>query len=92
MQTHYLETSGFKPFLTVDEAAAYLNISRSSMYNRIKSGDIAAIRIGRLIRIPGAALSALVVDSRDLSTLGPPADPAANAGRTAAGDLDGGSR
>ncbi|MBR1249180.1 helix-turn-helix domain-containing protein [Bradyrhizobium sp. AUGA SZCCT0169] len=38
--------------LTVEEWAAKMRISRSAAYDAVKNGDVAVIRIGRLIRIP----------------------------------------
>jgi excisionase family DNA binding protein len=38
--------------LTVDEAAARLSISRWTVYNLIRSGELASITIGRARRIP----------------------------------------
>lgn len=43
-----------QPYLKQDEAAALLGISVRSVGNRIKNGDIYAIRTGRLWRIPTA--------------------------------------
>jgi excisionase family DNA binding protein len=44
--------------LTVEAAAARLSISRTRMYALLKSGDVASVRVGRLRRIPTAALDA----------------------------------
>lgn len=42
--------------LSVEDAAARLAIGRTTMYALLKSGDIPSIRIGRLRRVPAAAL------------------------------------
>jgi len=42
--------------LTVEEAAASLGISRASAYEAVRRGEIPAIRIGRRILVPRAAL------------------------------------
>lgn len=42
--------------LTVEEAATSLGISRASAYEAVGRGDIPAIRIGRRILVPRAAL------------------------------------
>lgn len=43
--------------LRVDEAAAWLGVSRGLIYGLIASGDLPAVRLGRLVRIPRAALA-----------------------------------
>jgi excisionase family DNA binding protein len=42
--------------LTVEEAAERLGIGRTTMYALVKGGDVEAIAIGRLRRIPLDAL------------------------------------
>jgi excisionase family DNA binding protein len=42
--------------LTVDQAAARLNVSRWTVYNLIRSNQLASITIGRARRIPLAAI------------------------------------
>lgn len=44
--------------LSVEHAAARLSIGRTTMYALLKTGDVASIRIGRLRRVPVAALDA----------------------------------
>lgn len=46
--------------LTVTEAAEILGISRSSAYELVNTGDIPALRLGRRIVVPRAALDALL--------------------------------
>ena len=41
---------------TVEEAAAILRISRPAAYAAAKNGQLPTIRIGRLLRVPLAAL------------------------------------
>jgi len=38
-------------FLSVEEAAKYLNVSRSNMYERVRLKEVPTVRIGRAIRI-----------------------------------------
>jgi excisionase family DNA binding protein len=38
------------------EAAAMLSISRSSIYELLAAGEIESVRVGRMVRIPVAAL------------------------------------
>ena len=49
-----------KVVLTVDECAAYLQISRPQAYLGVHNGDIPHIRVGKRILIPLAALSKLL--------------------------------
>jgi excisionase family DNA binding protein len=51
-----VSTSRERLTLTVEEAAASLGISRASAYEAVRRGDIPAIRIGRRILVPRAAL------------------------------------
>jgi excisionase family DNA binding protein len=44
-------------FLTMDEAAAVLRVSRSSLKRRIKDGAVAVERIGRRVLIPAWAIT-----------------------------------
>lgn len=44
------------PILTVEEAAAFLRIKRSTAYEPIRQGQIPSFRVGRFIRIPRDAL------------------------------------
>lgn len=49
--------------MSVSEAAALLGISRNSAYEAVRSGELPALRFGRSIRIPGAALNRLLSSS-----------------------------
>jgi excisionase family DNA binding protein len=42
--------------LSVEEAAEQLSLSRTRLYELIKTGDIASVRVGRLRRVPADAL------------------------------------
>ena len=46
--------------LTVREAAGMLRISRNLAYDLVERGEIPAIRLGRLIRVPRARLEELL--------------------------------
>jgi excisionase family DNA binding protein len=50
--------------LTVDEAARLLRIGRSSCYRAIARGEVPSIRVGRRLRVPGAALARLLDANR----------------------------
>lgn len=45
-----------KVLLTVEEAAARLNLGRTSVFALIKRGEIASVQIGRSRRIPARVL------------------------------------
>lgn len=46
-------------FLTVPECAAFLGTSRGVIYDMVRRGELAGVRVGRLLRIPRSALTAL---------------------------------
>ena len=46
--------------IRVDEAARFLSIGRSTLYELIARGDIPTIHIGRAVRIPTQALKDVV--------------------------------
>jgi excisionase family DNA binding protein len=60
--------------LTVPEASRILGIGRSRLYELLATGEIPSLRIGRLRRIPYAALQGWVARQ---SAAPPPAAPAA---------------
>ena len=43
-------------FLRVEEAAAWLGVSKGCVYEACTSGAMASVRVGRLLRVPKAAL------------------------------------
>ena len=43
-----------------DEAAAWLDCSTGCVYTMAASGQLASVRLGRLLRIPRAALAAML--------------------------------
>jgi len=46
--------------VTVEDAAALLQLGRQTAYDRVNKGEIPHIRIGHQIRVPSAALRALM--------------------------------
>lgn len=54
--------------LTPDELAAALRVSKWTVYDSIKRGEIHAIRLGRCIRIPQAELARLLGEPPDGGT------------------------
>jgi excisionase family DNA binding protein len=50
------------------EAATMLSVSRSSIYELIASGAVPSVRIGRMIRVPVAAIQRLAerADNRSI--------------------------
>jgi len=51
------ELDAARVLLTVEAAADRLSISRTRLYALIKTGEITSVRVGRLRRIPAAALN-----------------------------------
>ena len=49
-----------KLLLTVDEAAHQLGIGRTLMYNLISTGEVQAVTVGRLRRVPSESLTEYV--------------------------------
>lgn len=49
-----------KLLLSVDEAAAVMSLGRSSVYDLVMRREIASIKVGRMRRIPLAALENFV--------------------------------
>ena len=54
--------------LTVEEAAAYLRISRGLAFAAVKDGSLPCVRIGRRILIPRRQLEALLDGSAPPAT------------------------
>ncbi len=46
--------------MSIPEAANYLGIGRNSAYEAARAGQIPTIRIGRLLRVPTAALERML--------------------------------
>lgn len=55
-----LDTPRHGSVLTVDEAAAYLRISRGLAFAAVRDGTLPSIRIGRRILVPLKQLEALL--------------------------------
>jgi len=49
------------PFLTVAEAARYLKVSEPTIWRWIRSGRLPSVKVGRLRRVPLAALDGLAL-------------------------------
>lgn len=72
-----------RTMLTVEDAAAWLEVSRTTMYALIKTGQVQSERIGRLRRVPLAALEVFI--TQQPTTREPiPAAPAPATGSTPA--------
>jgi excisionase family DNA binding protein len=50
--------------LTVEETAKRLGISRNSAYKHVRAGAIPALRLGRRLVVPRAALASLLSEGR----------------------------
>ena len=53
-----------EPLLRPPEVARHLGISRAKAYQLIAAGDIASVRIGRVVRVAPADLSVYVARQR----------------------------
>lgn len=49
--------------LTVQEAAQFLRLGRTSTYELISRGKLPVVRFGRAVRVPKAAVVQLITDS-----------------------------
>jgi len=49
-----------RPTLTVQEAAAVLQISSSTLYDALRAGELPCIRVGRRVLVPTARLRDLL--------------------------------
>jgi excisionase family DNA binding protein len=49
-----------QPTLTIEEAAAFLGLGRSSAYEAARRGELPTLRFGRALRVPTAALRRLL--------------------------------
>ena len=56
--TRYTPVEDLPEFLRAEEVAAKLDCSASTIYALVKSGTLASIPLGRLVRIPRAAVAA----------------------------------
>jgi excisionase family DNA binding protein len=52
--------AGLEPYLTVEEVAQALRISRWKVYELIRSRDLASFRVGRCRRVPAHAVAEMV--------------------------------
>ena len=55
--------TGKRATLSVDAAAKYIGVSRSSAYEAIRRGELPAIRIGRRLLVPVAALERMLAEA-----------------------------
>ena len=53
--------------LSIEETAKILGIGRNLCYDRVKTGEIPVIKIGRRLLVPRAALEKLLADPKPLS-------------------------
>jgi excisionase family DNA binding protein len=53
--------------LSVEETAKLLGIGRNLCYERVKTGEIPALRIGRRLVVPRLALEKLLADPEPLN-------------------------
>jgi len=53
--------------LSVEEAAKVLGIGRNLCYDRVKTGEIPVIKIGRRLLVPRSALEKLLANPKPLN-------------------------
>jgi len=53
--------------LSVEEAAKLLGIGRNLCYDRVKTGEIPAIKIGKRLLVPRSALEKLLAEPKPLN-------------------------
>ncbi len=66
------EAQGRSRFLTVNEVADLMRVSRMTVYRLVHSGELPAVRVGRSFRVPQDALDAYLRSS--MSSLAPEQD------------------
>lgn len=59
---------GIKLTLSVEEAAKLLGIGRNLCYDKVKTGEIPAIKIGKRLLVPKKALEKLLEEPQPLNT------------------------
>jgi len=65
MVTRHTEISDLPCLLRVEEVAHWANVSCGVVYEAIKSGQLASVRLGRLVRVPRTTLEGwMQVDQR----------------------------
>lgn len=57
--------------LTAEEAADRLSVSRSTVYDLIRTGELRSVKIGRARRVPASAIDDLVAHLLDDDTFRP---------------------
>ncbi len=55
--TRYTKFDDLPELVRPDEAAAWLDLGRTAIYELIRRGELEHLRFGRLVRIPKFALS-----------------------------------
>jgi excisionase family DNA binding protein len=55
-------------YITIPQLAEILGVSRITIYNRVKNGEIEAIRIGRIYAIPKKSLSEILGETLNAKT------------------------
>jgi len=55
--------------LTIEETSKLLGIGRNLCYDRVKTGEIPVLKIGRRLLVPRSALEKLLADPKPLSLI-----------------------
>ncbi len=61
--------------LRVEEVAAWADVGKGTAYEAVRSGSLPSVRIGRLVRVPRAALERWVTGAADALTVSRTAEP-----------------
>ncbi|GAA4628324.1 helix-turn-helix domain-containing protein [Cellulomonas oligotrophica] len=64
------EAQGRPRFLTVNEVADLMRVSRMTVYRLVHSGELPAVRVGRSFRVPQDALDAYLRSSTTVEPTG----------------------
>lgn len=60
MSAHPDLAAGVESYMTVDEVAEALRVSRWKVYELIRSRELASFRVGRCRRVPASAVADMV--------------------------------
>ena len=65
---------GVEPTFRVDDIARHLGVTDDTIYKRIAAGDLRAIRVGRVLRVPRSALTDFIAGRALVASVGSGSD------------------
>jgi len=71
----FTDTQPIERVLKTSEVARHLNCTQDTIYNLIRAGQLRAIRVGRLVRIPESALADFIAGDATLPAVARPQRP-----------------